>query len=242
MLLLTACNLPSKPALQAQSPTSPAINAPAVTPTPARLCDNSFFPNSEGISWEYSGNNNVLGAYSRTDTVTASSGDAFTLETQLAGVSYAVNYSCTADGLVAADPVQQYAGAILSSPDMPVNLKLGAVSGTTLPTRINPGDTWQQTAEWEASSTDLNVNGRFVFDYAAVGYENITVPFGNYNALRIDVGVRIQVSGLHIPAGSYAVSLWMAPGVGIVKSQGTSHVPQVDFSDSMELTRFVSSP
>jgi hypothetical protein len=207
-----------------------------------RLCDNPFFPTTEGDTWEYSGTNSALGAYSRIDTITAVSSDSFTLESQLAGVSYSVNFSCSSAGLVAADPIQQYAGAILSSPDAPVNVQLGIISGTTLPAKINPGDSWQQSADFEASSTDINLNGRFVFNYTAAGYENVTVPFGSFNAMRMDTTIRIELTGLHIRAGTYTMSTWMVPGVGIVKTQGASHVPQVDFTDSMELTRFVSLP
>ena len=241
-LLLSACNLPSRQSVQEQSPTPPLAIAPAHTPTPTPLCDNQFFPTTKGDAWEYSGTNSSLGAYTRSDTITISGGDAFTLESKLAGVSYTVNFTCTSGGLVAADPVQQYAGAILSSPDAPVDVKIGNMEGTTLPAKINPGDTWQQTADFEASSKDLNLNGRFVFDYTAIGYENVTVPFGTFNTLHVDATIRIEVTGLRILAGTYTLSTWMAPGVGIVKSEGTSHVPGVDFTDSMQLTRFTTMP
>ena len=241
-LFLSACNLPSKPTAQAQPHTSPAANTLALTAIPARLCNNSFFPNREGASWEYAGSNTVLGAYTRTDTITASTADAFTLETRSTGGTYAVNFACTSAGLAAADPIQQYAGAILSNPDMPVHVKLVGLEGVSLPAKISPGDAWQQSADWEASSPDLNLKGRFIFEYTALDYENITVPYGTFDALRIDVTIRIQLSSLHIPAGSYTISQWMAPGVGTIKSQGASHVPRVEFSDTMELTHFVSPP
>lgn len=237
-LLLTACNLPSRQS--SQSPT-PLVEL-ASTPTPAALCDNQYFPNKTGDTWDYSGSNSATGAYTRTDTVTASGNDAFTLQSQLAGVTYSVNFSCTSNGLVAADPVQQYIGAILASPDSPVTVKLGTLSGTTLPAKVNPGDKWQQSADFDASTPDLNMSGRFVFEYTAAGYETVTVPFGTFNALRVDATIRIEVSGLRILAGTYTTSAWMAPGVGIIKTEGASHVTGVDFTDSMELTRFTTMP
>jgi len=144
--------------------------------------------------------------------------------------------------LTASDPVQQYAGALLSSPDSPMSVKLSSNSGVSLPAKIIPGDTWQQTVDFDATSQQLNVSGRFVFDYTAVAYENVTVPAGTYNALRVDGTIRIEVTGLHILAGSYTTSIWFAPEVGMVKSEGTSHVTGVDFSDSMQLTRFTPAP
>jgi len=239
-LLLTACNLPSRQAAQSTNP--PHEITTANTPTPAPPCENQYFPNKAGDTWEYSGTNTAVASYTRTDTVTASGSDGFTLQTQLAGVTYSVNYSCTSAGLVVSDPVQQYIGAILQSPDTPVTVKISAVSGTTLPSKINPGDTWQQSADFDASSQDLNLSGRLVFDYVATGYENITVPFGTFNTLRVDTTIRVEISGLHILAGTYNTSAWMAPGVGIVKTEGASHVTGVDFTDSTQLTRFTSTP
>jgi len=239
-VLLAACNLPSRQTSPSQTPAAP-ITAPG-TSSPIHLCDSQFFPNAKGDNWEYSGTNTAIGDYTRTDSITSSSDEGFTMETKVSSLTYSVNYTCTAEGLVAEDPVQQYAGAILSSPDKPVNIKLGTVSGITLPQKINPGDTWQQSAEFEVSSQEMNLNGRLVFDYTAVGYENVTAASESYNALRVDATIRIQVTGLRIQAGTYTTSIWMAPGVGIVKSQGTSHVPGVDFSDSLELTSFSPSP
>jgi hypothetical protein len=123
-----------------------------------------------------------------------------------------------------------------------LNVKLTSVSGITLPAKIAPGDTWQQTADFEATSQQLNVNGRFVLDYTAVGYENVTVPAGTFNTIRVDATIHIQVSAFHIEAGTYAITTWLAPDVGLVKSEGTSHVSQVDFSDGMQLTSFTPAP
>ncbi len=238
-LLLPACNLPSR---QNPRTTTPAL-APATidTPTPALVCENQYFPDKKGNSWSYSGTNSATGTYTRQDIITSSEADRFTMETQLTSFSYQVSYTCSSVGLAAADPVEQYAGLILSSPDTPVSVKLGDVSGITLPAQIKPGDTWQQVADFNASSTNLTLNGRLVFNYTAVGFENVSVPYGSFNALRVDATIRIELTGLRILAGTYTTSLWMAPGVGLVKSEGTSHIPRVDFSDSMELTAFSSS-
>ena len=239
-LILSACNLPDR--LSEPTPSLPAVSSVQSSPTPVYLCDNQYFRHKLGDSWEYSGSNTIVGVYNRTDTVTGSSADVFTVATSLSSVNYKVHYGCTSAGLTASDPVQQYAGALLSSPDSPMSVKLSSNSGVSLPAKIIPGDTWQQTVNFEATSQQLNVSGRFVFDYTAVAYENVTVPAGTYNALRVDGTIRIEVTGLHILAGSYTTSIWFAPEVGMVKSEGTSHVTGVDFSDSMQLTRFTPAP
>jgi hypothetical protein len=123
-----------------------------------------------------------------------------------------------------------------------VNVKLTSNSGLTLPANIAPGDTWQQTADFEATSQNLNINGRFVFDYTATGYENITVPFGTFDALRVETTIRVEVSAFHVVAGTYTTTSWLVPGVGMIKSEGTSHVSGIDFSDAMQLTSFTPAP
>jgi hypothetical protein len=241
LLVLASCNLPSRQVSQPKTPTPSIGTLPEISPTPVYLCNNQYFPNKLGDTWEYSGSNSVLGDYSRTDSIASSGTEVFSIATTLSGVTYAVNYGCSSTGLTASNPIQQYVGALLNGPDAPVNVKLTSSSGITLPVKIAPGDTWQQTADFEASSQELNLNGRFVFDYSAVGYERVTVQFGTFNALRIDCTIRIEVSGFRILAGTYTTSSWMAPNIGVIKSEGASHVPGIDFTDGMQLTSFTPS-
>ena len=238
-LILAACNLPQRQT--APSPTPMVAALPQSSPTPTPLCANPYFPNVAGDQWEYTGENSLIGAYTRRDTISSSNDASFTQQTTQDNVTYSVSYDCSSTGLTSQNPVQQYAGALLNSADAPVNVKLSSNSGITLPANIAPGDTWQQAADFEATSTQVNVNGRFVFDYTAIGVENVTVPAGTFNALRVDGTIRIQVTSLHVPAGTYTITTWWAPGVGIVKSEGASHVPGVDFTDSLQLASFTFS-
>ena len=241
-LLLSACNLPSRQTIQAGTPTPTTATIFESSPSPTSQCDNQYFPNTIGDAWEYSGTNSAIGAYTRTDIITNSGAESFTQGTTQSKVTYSVTYTCSSTGLTSTNPIQQYAGALLSGPNAPVNVSLTSNSGTSLPARITPGDIWQQTADWNATSPELNLNGRFIFDYTAVGYESVTVPFGTFNALRVDAIIKIEVSGFRILAGTYSTTTWLVPDVGIIKSEGTSHVPGVDFTDSMELTRLTPAP
>ena len=238
-LILAACNLPQRQI--PPSPTSIVAVLPQSSPTPTPLCANPYFPNAAGDQWEYTGTNSLIGAYTRTDTTISSNEASFTQQSNLDAVTYSVPYDCSSTGLTSQNPVQQYAGALLNSPDAPVDVKLSSNSGTTLPVNIAPGDTWQQSADFEATSTQVNVNGRFVFEYTAAGVESVTVPAGTFNAMRVDGTIRIQVTSLHVPAGTYSIMTWWAPGVGIVKSEGVSHVPGVDFTDSLQLASYAFS-
>jgi hypothetical protein len=242
-VLLSSCNLSNRQTIPTQTltPTSVIVEALS-TPTPVpSLCDNLYFPNAIGDTWEYAGNNTAMGAYSRTDTISNSGEKSFSLQSSVSGATSMVDYSCTEAGLVSTNPIQQYVGPLLSALNAQVKINLVSNSGISLPAKINPGDSWQQIAQFDASSASYSTNGRLVFNYTAVGYENITVPSGSYNAMRVDTIIRIEISSFRILAGTYEMTTWMAPNVGIIKSQGTSHVSNVDFSDSLELTRFVSS-
>ena len=242
ILLLSACNLPDRQATQTLTPTPTMVplqkSTPTPTPTPMPLCSNQYFPSTIGDTWQYTGNNSATGDYNRTDTVTNSVSDSFSVHTTVSNVSYTLQYNCSSAGLMATDPVTQYAGALLNSPDIPVTVTLSSNAGITLPANIAPGDTWQQTADFEASAQSLNLKGRLVFDHTAVGYEAVTVPFGSFNALRVDTTIRVEVTALHVTAGTYTISTWMVSNIGVVKSQGTSHVSGIDFTDSMQLTSF----
>jgi hypothetical protein len=244
ILVLSACNLPERQTTLVGSPTSSSthVTLPEPSPTPVPLCENQYFPSRLGDTWKYSGTNTATGDYNRTDTVSRSGAEVFNVDSTISGITNGVNYGCTSDGLTANNPIQQYAGALLSGPNAPVNVKLTSVSGITLPAHIAPGDTWQQSADFEATSQQLNVSGRFVFDYTAIGFESITVPGGTFDALRMDATIHVEVSAFRLEAGTYTVSTWLAPDVGLVKSEGTSHVSGVDLSDSMQLTSFTPAP
>jgi DUF3108-like len=243
-LLLSACRA-SVPQ-STQPPTSQAPNTGAtvaVTPTTASsLCANPYFPNNTGVTSEYDGNNSIGVAYKRTDTITDLRSDGFTQETTQNDVTYSVEYTCTDAGLISMDPIQQYITAIIGSTNGTVSVQLLSNSGISLPVKFNLGDSWRQTVDWEATAPNLTTRGRLVFEYQAMGNENITVPFGTFDAMRIDTTIKIEVGGIGFPVGTYSITSWLVPGVGLVKSEGTSHLPRFEYTDSMELTSFISTP
>ncbi len=241
-LLLSACNLPNRlPAVATITPTNSITTPSTPTPVPS-LCENLYFPTTLGDAWEYAGNTSATGAYARSDSITSSGMDAFTVQSTVSEMSYNVDYSCTPAGLVAVNPIQQYLGPILNALNGQVTLNLTSNSGISLPKNINPGDTWQQIIEWEGSAQGMSTNGRLVIDYTAVGYETVTVAAGTYDALKVNTSIRIEITNFRIEYGSYGITTWMAPNVGVVKSQGSSNVPNVQFSDSLELKQYSPAP
>ena len=239
-LLLTSCNLPLREAFQLQTPTLTANNDIILsTPTPPPdYCENVYQPSTDGDSWIYAGNNTSTGNYTRKNTISRSHETSFTIKSDVEGIISTYDYSCTDSGLVAVNPIQQYLGTLLAIPGNQVEVKLNSASGITLPMAINPGDSWRQEAVWEATAQDISTSGRSVLDYTAIGYEKISVPFGTFDALRVNATISLEVSPLRISAGSYTTTSWLVPGIGLVKSEGTSHIRGVSFSDHTELTGF----
>jgi hypothetical protein len=222
---------------------SPTAVTPASSPTRVpSLCDNLYQPHQVGDSWEYSGSTSATGAYTRSDTITASSDKGFTVESKVSNVTYFVDYSCSDAGLTSVNPIQQYLGALVTGPNAPVKVTLTSNSGISLPATINTGDSWQQVAGWAGSINNTSTSGRAVLDYNAVGSESITVPLGTFNALKVNATIRIEVTAFRILAGTYTSSFWLVRDIGIVKSEGTSHIPGVEFMDTLELVDFVSPP
>jgi hypothetical protein len=240
--VLSACNLPERQVKQTETATSTVSEITGSLPTPVSMCASEYFPSQVGVGWEYSGANNSIGNYTRSDTIGDVSADSFNVTTTLGNTPYSVTYTCSASGLTATNPIQQYVGAIINRSDSPVQIQLTSNSGTSLPADISPGDTWQQVAEGNASSPNFSLDGKFVFDFTAAGFEDVTVPSGTYHALRVNTSIRIEVSGFHILAGNFQMTTWLVANIGMVKSEGASHVPGVNFTDQLELTQFTPAP
>ena len=162
------------------------------------------------------------------------------MTTQLTRVNYTVEYNCTAAGLIALDAAQQLITAMLSGPDDSVTVRTLAHSGLTIPANIQPGNTWQQIIEWGAANSTTTSHGTFTFNYTALGLEAITVPLGSFDAMRINVEIQLEIGDTARMTGTYANSMWLVKDIGMIKSDGASHIPGVQFTDRLELESFDS--
>jgi len=133
------------------------------------------------------------------------------------------------------------------------------VEGVTLPLNINTGDTWQQEIDFEFTSSNLSGSGRFIYNYKAAQIEQVIVPAGTYDAVRIDVtakgyidpsrgfspifeGGKCRRNSNEIDQVNPSMSLsfrgstWWAPKIGWVKKVGkVSNSQNVVESYEMEL-------
>ena len=221
--------------------TEPDATADATQePSSEELCDNDYMPSDDGAVWEFAGQNSKLGAYARTDTVTDSRDDGFTITTELKDVTYAEEWTCTEAALIDLEPGQQTLAAAFSGPSGAVAVTREFNSGITLPRHIDPAMSWQQVFGWRAIGADVSSNGSFTYQFTAMGPEVVAVPFGSFDAMRINVEVELEMGGPSGLKDTYSQSMWFVQDVGLVKVEGVSHIKGVEFTDSMELVSYDS--
>jgi hypothetical protein len=140
------------------------------------------------------------------------------------------------------------AAASVSTAGVTSNYQTTDVTGLTLPATINPGDTWSQTFFIEGE-TDLGGGtvgtavGEATSTFQAVGFEEVSVPAGSFEALRVDVQISLDLSvtmaDLSVPVLFTSTgSTWYAAGVGWVKSEASAVVADTPFNELLELTSY----
>ena len=250
---LSSCNLP-------QPPQTPAVPSPTstlnggmltVTDTPSSPqstqstdgdspCDNGYFPNDDGTTWTYSGQNSATGGYTRTDEVSNSTDDGFTTTTTLTKITYETEFTCTQAGIINLLAAGGWLSAFFSGPNGSVEVTPTMNTGITLPKEFKVGDTWDQYLAWNAASTKGNQNGSFNYHYTAMGLEVVTVPAGTFDAMRINATIDVELGTYQKMNGAYTVSTWWVKDVGPVKMEGSMDMPGLKFTDTLELESYDS--
>jgi len=169
-------------------------------------CDNPFYPASDGATWTYlmSTGDEVI------HTMEADDFGNFVIDVSTTGGSSAkIEGQCTEEGLV----IMNTAGATTTVSDEDGGSSVSTVqsSGVSLPNDISIGEQWSQTI---IASTQLGTS-EIQSDYEAIGFENITVPAGNFYTLKVEQSGYVTLLGQKIAMHGFA---WYAEGVGVVRS------------------------
>lgn len=119
------------------------------------------------------------------------------------------------------------------------------VAGLTLPRNISADDSWSQSMDLSGqvhlpNDTLGYAEGVYSASYTAIGMENITMPAGTYNAMRIQVNmlydVVVTVEEIDVPwPFPVNLTLWYAPGVGLVKAENLNEIIE---HENIELLRY----
>jgi len=228
VLSLTAC-ASDEPEGEAMEDETPETTEPSGETTEAEgssagggLCDHPYFPIDEDLVLTYSQSATGLSSemvveYEVTgedtfvvrQTVTGS-GESFTAEGE---------WVCTEEGFVQTSNI----GLETSVPG--VEFSDLEYSGVTLP----PADEFVEGARWQnmyraagsATVNELTVDYdvAIIQDSKLVGFEEVTVPAGTFEAARVESIETLSLSASDVAAPDVTTSsiIWYAEGVGIVK-------------------------
>lgn len=216
--------------------TAPSQGSSA-TPTPQAgqpaapgSCTNPLYPVVQGAAYSYQ-TTSTLGGSTYTKTISAVRPDGFTVfEDFKIGKTETKEWKCTTGGLVSLAPVGG-SSASVSSQSSKITLKTATETGVTLPSSISAGQTWTQTvtdqSKMSANGVDIPTETATTQTFTAVAMENVTVPAGTFDAMKITVHAVVQMTetllgqshSSSIPSDS---TLWYAPGIGEIKAAGSA--------------------
>ena len=163
-------------------------------------CENPFYPVSDEAMWTYS----LSSGISAVHVMSADDFGSFTITITGGERTFAVEGQCSPEGILLMDTT--YSGEYGSSTVATVTN-----SGVTLPKDIGQGQQWTQTLNVTAGDQSSTIES----NYTAVGFENISVPAGDFYVLKIEQSGYVTVFGQKVNMHGFH---WYAEGVGTVKS------------------------
>jgi hypothetical protein len=210
-------------------------------------CANPYYPVVDGVTRRYRLEASAGGTVEYAETIAGATRGRFTLVSQLGDLTVRQEWACTTRGLVALR-FRDGAAAGLSARDVEVGFETTGVEGVTIPSDVGPGSRWTQTFRIAGRQRVPGVgrartSGRVVVRFVAGGVESVTVPGGTFEALAIDVAFRFD---LRVKAAGVAEDLdvvstgtmWLAPGVGTVRSITEGEGFGRSFGEETVLTAF----
>jgi hypothetical protein len=138
----------------------------------------------------------------------------FTIDVKAPQSNFLIKGQCTDAGIVLLDVPDT--SLSVSDESNSATMTTTSNEGITLPNEIQVGDTWSQTMGLAfTASEEQTFEYTITTTYTAIGYEEVTVPAGKFNALKIE-----QKSEMGGPTPMLQL-LWYAQGVGNIKTEIT---------------------
>jgi hypothetical protein len=215
-----ACNF-GRPQPSTTVPEPPVTSSLATQPASSNSgnCQNDYLPVKVGATWTSNGKISA-GIFTRVSTITSVGSDNFQSQTVLTDslgkqIATIESWNCSTEGLV------QLGGPLASSIQSTFgsdSMKTISTTGITLPAHINPGDSWSQQTQLEFTIPNISLTGTLNYDFQAIGLEQVIVPAGTFNAMKIQFNSKSESVKSSLPIAITADGFyWFAPGVGRVK-------------------------
>lgn len=189
-------------------------------------CQNPYYPIVQGASWQYRLSGTSSGTFTRTLTAVRPDGfddqDVFS-----AGTTRQGSWACQNGNLIALTPSS---GAAVFTAEMQADFTIESNTGISFPANPQPGQEWGQNIVYlgQQNAGGVNIESRNVLTTSckAGNIETVNVPAGEFSALRVECSTQIDIyiSGALTFTFTDSSSAWHAPGVGMVKSVGTSNM------------------
>jgi hypothetical protein len=140
-----------------------------------------------------------------------------------AGVTRRGSWECREGNLISLTPAS---GPSVAAAGMQMNFTVESNTGLTFPADPRPGMEWRQNialaGRFEREGQSIEVRGVMDRSCKAVGMERVSVPAGDFEALRVDCSHKMDLSFSGVPVMTETNASWYARGVGLVKTRGSS--------------------
>jgi hypothetical protein len=228
-----ACNIGRAPTMEANpSDLNPAETlAPADNTNSSDACANPLLPIRMGATWTYKLSGEVSDTFTR--SIVSVDSSSFTDQDVFgSGVTRQGKWNCEQGNLIALNPTEGGSASVTAT-NVTVDFQTTELSGVTVPSAVQTGDTWTQTITLEGTQningTDIPSKNQFSNTCTAIGHESVTVEAGTFDTMRFDcqtsINITITMSGQDIQNAIEFTSLnWHAEGVGLVKTVTTEGV------------------
>ena len=247
-ITLTACGGgPTPTPLPVGLPTPTVdVAAPTTQPDP---CGNLYLPVKNRVTYEYTSSGSPAGVYSFRNATSNARPEGFTVTTKFNKVTHTLNWECRPEGIVAIGIGLTDAASSLAINQF-TNFTASNVTGVILPANLAPGLEWtyaldlQGTEAVKPGDPAGNMTGRISMTFKAGNTENVTVPAGAFDAIAIEVKT---VSEFRITSASgqnqkitahTTYTVWYAPGVGWVKSNGSGNLNGQEYFETIVLESY----
>ena len=243
---MTACDTgnTSNPNLVPPTFESPS---PSTSLSSNGICDNVFYPTTQGARWVYTSVGGPNGSFNYTNSITEVRANGFTLTSQFTDRTRRQEWACQSDGLRALQ-LGGGSAAGISIQEMTADLITSDVTGLSVPKDITPGIQWQYSLVLQGTILMLGElqapsKGAYTVIMQEIGSETVTVPAGTFEAIKIQSNSTVDIisifAGNEVPIKFNGTTItWYVPGIGYVKSVENGDFGGTVFSAATELQSY----
>lgn len=215
------------PPTELPEPTDEPATEP-VTGGASGNCANPYFPVTDGRTLVYQSTDPVGGPTTYSITYGNSSDGGFTATFSMEGQPepFTLEWVCTDEGLLSPNL------STMLAETAGIEVEVLESSGVTLPTadEMEVGATWTTSYVMQLIFTDdtigsMTMNQSIANTSEIVAVESVTVPYGTFDALRIEstgaVEMSMDLDGTPMPAPGVDISStsWYVEGIGMVREE-----------------------